>query len=211
MATNFKAPTGLFYAAWIVFSALAIPLALGATFVILALITDQIGGTLIVDGQRRITEDYLFSSVFVSLFWLLTSFLQYIILRRYLPKMGWWLVATGLGWLSVWGIMQKFNYFGSVLFTDLGLLLFFPLIGTLIGFFQWLLLRRRIKQAAWWILASMLGWGLAALGTQSPVRNGSILAQLFLVGLSPAIVTGFAWWFLWKQQPQSQVENSAIL
>ena len=205
-----KHPTWFFYTAWIVLSALATPLALAITFAVLSLIIDQIGGIIFVNGQQQTTEDYLFLFIFVPLFCLLTSFLQYILLRRYLPKMGWWMVATGLGWLSVWIVMQTIDFFGSVFLSNLELILVFPLIGTLIGFFQWLLLRRRITQAAWWILASALGWGLAALGTYTPLKNGSILAQLFLFGLSPAIITGFAWWFLWKQQPQTPEEQAAI-
>ena len=37
------------------------------------------------------------------------------------------------------------------------------LIGGSIGLPQWLLLRQRVRRAAWWILASVLGWGVAVL------------------------------------------------
>ena len=208
MVTNLKQPAWYFYAAWILLSTLAIPLALALTFAVLALITDQIGGIILVNGQQRTTEDYLFLFVFVPLFWLLTSFVQYLLLRRYLPQMGWWIAATGLGWLSALASMQVFDFlFDSVFLSDWGFVFGFTLIGTLIGFCQWLLLRRRITQATWWILASMGGWGLAALGTFTSVKNGSIWAQLLVVGLSPAIITSFAWWYLWKRnlQPQNSV------
>ena len=71
-----KKPDWLFYLAWVIFSALAIPLALGGTFPILAAITNQIGGYITVNGQRHIAEDYLFMFIFVPLLCLLTSFLQ---------------------------------------------------------------------------------------------------------------------------------------
>ena len=54
-----KKPDWLFYLAWVIFSALAIPLALGGTFLILAAITNQTGGYITVNGQRHIAEDYL--------------------------------------------------------------------------------------------------------------------------------------------------------
>jgi len=201
MSINYKQPEWFFYPFWVVLSTLAIPIALGITFIILKILTDQIGGYIMINGQKRITEDYLFMFVFVPLFCLLTGFVQYLLLRRYLPQMGWWILVTGLGWLSVMVSLQLMNF----MLANLSILLGFPLIGALIGFFQWLLLRRHITQAAWWILASTLGWGLAALGNQTPVKNGSILAQLLVVGLIPALVTGLAWWYLLK--PEEQQEN----
>lgn len=207
MDTKHKQPKGFFYAAWILLSTLVIPITLALTFAVLSLIIDQIGGFIFVSGQRRTTEDYLFLFIFVPLFCLLSSFLQYILLRRYLPKMGWWIVATGLGWVSVWAILQMlFSWFGSNFSITLG----FSLIGTLIGFFQWLLLRRRIPQAAWWILANTFGWGLAALGMYTPVKNGSILAQLSLVGVFPALITGFAWWYIFRQSASSDTSGKAV-
>ena len=201
MDSKIKTPDKVFYPAWILLSTLAIPLALGLTFAVLSLIIDQIGGFIFVNGQQRTTEDYLFLFIFVPLFCLLTSFFQYILLRRCLPKMGWWIVATGLGWMSVWVILQmSFSWFGS----NFNLILGFSLIGTLIGFFQWLLLRQRLPKATWWILANTLGWGLAAFGMYTPVKNGSILAQLSLVGFVPALITGFAWWYLLKPTPQPE-------
>jgi len=79
-----------------------------------------------------------------------------------------------------------------------------------IGLSQWLFLRQRISNAGWWIFASILGWGLVSLGALSPVKNESILGQLFAVGLPPALVTSFAWWYLLKQPPKSDGENLSV-
>jgi hypothetical protein len=51
-----------------------------------------------VDGVRRITEDYLGMYTFVPLAGLFTGVLQYRLLRRFLPSMGWWVWATLGGW-----------------------------------------------------------------------------------------------------------------
>jgi hypothetical protein len=205
-----KKPDWLFYLAWVIFSALAIPLALGGTFLILAAITNQTGGYITVNGQRHIAEDYLFMFIFVPLLCLLTSFLQALLLRPYFPKIiGGWVGVTALGWLTVVVSIQVVGaLFQSGAFFNLGMILGFAWVGTCIGFFQWLLLRRHLRQAGWWIVASLLGWVLAALGTYTPIKNGSTLAQLLSVGFVPALVTGLAWWFLLK--PKTRLENNVL-
>jgi len=210
MDTLNKKPDWLFYLAWVVFSALAIPLALGGTFLILAAITNQTGGYITVNGQQHIAEDYLFMFIFVPLLCLLTSFFQAILLRPYFPQiMGGWIGVTSLGWLVVVFSIQVVGVlFQSGAFFNVGKVLGFAWVGTCIGFFQWLLLRRHLQPAGWWIFASLLGWALAALGTYTSIKNSSILAQLSLVGFVPAFVTGLAWWFLLK--PKIRLENNVL-
>lgn len=58
------------------------------------------------------------------------------------------------------------------------------------------------------VLASILGWGLAVLGSLTEVRNGSALAQLITFSLSPAIFASFAWWFLLS--PKAGQENNMV-
>ena len=210
MNPNFKQPTWLFYLGWVLFSVLAVFLALGLTFLILIAIKNWIGDYITVNGQQRIMEDYLFLFIFVPLLCVLTSVFQALLLRPYFPKIiGGWVGVTALGWLAVVISIQLIEgLFQSGAFFNLGLILGFGWVGTLIGFFQWLWLRRHVRQAGWWIVASLLGWVLAALGTYTPIRNGSIQAQLSLVGFFPALVTGLAWWFLLK--PKTAPENNAL-
>ena len=72
--------------------------------------------------------------------------------------------------------------------------------GLIVGVWQWLLLRVRFHNAGWWVLASALGWGLAAgaaaLANAQPLR-GIWGALLFLAitaagGLILGAVTGLA-------------------
>jgi len=135
---------------------------------------------------------------------LLTGILQYILLRRYLPHMGWWILATGMGWLLA---------LASVSLLVLGLALncvsswdaalIFPVIGGAIGLGQC----QRLPHAAWWILASVLGWGLTSLGGLTAIRNMRLLAQMLTISFPPAIATSFAWWYLLKQPPRSDKES----
>jgi drug/metabolite transporter (DMT)-like permease len=132
--------------------------------------------------------------------------LQYGLLRLYVPKMGGWILATLAGSLLVFVTMTLLTRVFETAFLNLwNGALAFATIGGLIGLSQWILLRRRISKAGWWILASILGWGLAVLGSLTEVRNGSALAQILTFSLSPAIVAGFAWWYLLR--PESQREN----
>jgi drug/metabolite transporter (DMT)-like permease len=116
--------------------------------------------------------------------------------------MGWWILATATGgfWFFAFtGLMQLI--LGPAFTADVWGIATFSAIGGLIGLSQWLFLRRRIPRAGWWIFASALGWGLAFLGSLTAVRNGSALAQLLTLSLSPAIVTAVAWGYLLKPEP----------
>jgi hypothetical protein len=72
--------------------------------------------------------------------------------------------------------------------------------GLIVGVWQWLILRSRFHHAAWWILASALGWSLAAgaatIANVQPFR-GLLGALLYLAiaaagGLVLGSVTGLA-------------------
>jgi hypothetical protein len=204
--TNIKRPDWFFYPGWVMASIFAITLSWFAYFLVIGVVTRWIGHTIQVNGQSRITEDYLFLYIFLPMLSLLSGVFQYSLLRLYVPKMGGWILATMAGWLLVFAIMGLLTrVFEEAFLTFWNGTLAFTAIGGVIGLSQWVFLRRRIPKAGWWILTSMLGWGLAVLGRLTPVRNGSALAQLLTAILLPAIVAGFAWWYLLK--PKAQQEN----
>ena len=195
--THFKRPDWFFYPGWVLANVLAITLSWFTYFPIIGVITRWVGHTIQVNGQTRITEDYLFMYIFFPMMCLLSGLFQYLLLRLYLPKMSGWILATLAGcFLAMisFGLMQTISD-GAILTIWNGAL-GFAAIGGMIGLSQWVFLRWRIPKAGWWVLASMLGWGLAILGSLTPVRNGSALAQLLTFILSPAIVACFAWWYL---------------
>ncbi len=211
MTVNYKKPNWFFYSGWVVLSILAFPLAWFSYFGIISLVRRWVGDRMQVGDHSVITEDYLFMYIFIPVLCLLTGLLQYILLRRYLPHMGWWILATGLGWLLALAAVRLLvlglapNYVSSW-----DAVLIFPVIGGAIGLGQWFLLRQRLPHAAWWILASILGWGLASLGGLTAARNTSLLVQLLTLSLSPAIATSVAWWYLLKQPPKSDRESLGI-
>ena len=195
--STIKQPDWFFYPAWAVVSLVSMLVSWFATFFATNAATNWIGDTIQVNGQTRFTEDVLFLYVFFLIFCLLSGVFQFLLLRLYLPEMGGWVSATMAGCVLVFVMMAMMQRIigGNFLLIWNGALAFAS-IGGLIGLSQWVFLRRRIPNAGWWVLAGILGWGLAVLGRFAAEVNGSALVQLFAAILPPAIVAGLAWWYL---------------
>jgi uncharacterized membrane protein len=194
MIMNNDEPRWLLYPLWIIQSFLSIPIALLLNFIILTIITLLIGDFIYVNGVRRITEDYLYLYFFIPMVSLLTGAFQSALLRRYLPRMGGWVLATAGGWLLgiLLIVLPDWLHWRNG-YSDLDLA--FLSLGLAIGIAQWLLLRRRLPHAGWWIAATVVGWGLLALLTGDTLDGLGLLA----LGLLPASVTAAALALLMKQ------------
>jgi hypothetical protein len=183
--TTIKKPEWFFYPSWIILTVLCVPIAFILDLVILKVITMFVGDFIYVDGVRRITEDYLSMYTFVPIVGLLTGLLQYALLRRYLLRMGWWVWATTGGWLVgvlLIVISGRLNFWT---YESFDIDLAFIVLGLSIGAGQWLLLRRRLPRAGWWVGVTVLGWGLLGLITGDTLDQFGLLAMGFL----PACVT----------------------
>jgi hypothetical protein len=196
-----KKPEWSFYPSWIVLTSLCVPIAFFLDVVILRIITSFVGEYIYVNGVRHITEDYLAIYPFIPVVGLLTGLLQCWLLRRYLPRMGWWVFATAAGWLL--GILliliPGWLHWTDTFLNNLDMI--FLVMGMSIGMAQWLLLRRRLARAGWWIAANVVGWGLLGLITQ-----GNALDQygLFTLGLLPACATAAMLALLMNQVPPAE-------
>jgi hypothetical protein len=195
MAGN-RRPKWFVYPLWVVLSAISILVAWVIAWALISQIEKAVGGTIQVGGQTRITEDFLFSYAFFPAFGLVAGCLQYLLLRRYLPRMGWWIVATVVGWLFPIAVLRL----GSAVLpaaldvsTVWSVAVVVVLIGGSIGLAQWLVLRQRVCHAAWWILASVLGWGMAALAGGDTISS---LLDMLAVGLLPPTAASIALWLL---------------
>jgi hypothetical protein len=196
-----RKPKWFFYPGWVVLSTLSIPIAWLISGVIISQIERVVGGTIEVAGRTRITEDFLFDYVFFPILVLLTGLLQYLLLRHYLPRIGWWIAATALGWplgiavvylgYAIWPVALNANSTWSAM-----------LIGAVTGLAQWLVLRWRVPRAGWWVLASVLGWGLTRLIAGEVFTS---LLELLIIGAVPAAVTGLALWWLLAHLPQHEI------
>jgi hypothetical protein len=190
-----KRPEWFFYPAWIILTCVCIPLAYLLDLLSLRIITHFVGDYLVVNGVQHITEDYLGLYPFVPLAGLLTGGIQFGLLRCYLPRMGWWVLATTGGWLLGAFILLIPGWLGLEIITN-NIILIFSVMGFSIGLAQWPVLRPHLPRSGWWIGANLAGWGLLAL-----ITTGNSIGQfgLFTLGFLPACVTATALVFLTNQ------------
>lgn len=101
---------------------------------------------------------------------------QWLTLRRYLRGVGWWVLATLIGYavpLSVEPIMPIREP------PWLAGLAIFLMFGAILGILQWLTLRGRVLQAGWWIAFSIGGWAVAYALTGIFVLSGLYDVEAF--------------------------------
>jgi hypothetical protein len=184
---------------------IAVVFAGSIAWILISQIVKIVGGTIQVGGQSRITEDFLFLYVLFPIIGLLTGILQYMLLRRYLPHMTWWIAATFLGWLMpfITGsfILTVLAYKNDTFSIMLGMLL----IGATVAVPQWWLLRPRVRHASWWFLTYGMGWGMVGLLN---ILTSDPLPVLLAIALMPAITTGIAWWLLLDWLPNRELKSS---
>jgi len=201
MITNNRRPRWFFYPAWVALSAISIPIAWVIAWALVSQVEKVVGGTIQVGGYTRITEDFLSSYILFPVLGLLAGFLQYLLLRRHLPRMGWWIAATTLGLLLglVVGRLLSHTLYSTLESVWFGTLMTI-LIGGSMGLAQWLVLRQRVRHAAWWILANVLGWGVVGWGAAT-LSNQMVIPAVVIM-LVPCIATSIALWLLLDQLPQ---------
>lgn len=205
MPTLLKTPDRFFYLAWVGLHIVSVFLALAAYWVIIWPIQAVVGDTILIGDQVHITQDYLLSFLFVPALALAHGLLQYALLRRYVPAIGWWAVATTTGWsLALFGTEILYATFVtqgarlSPIFLDVARV---GLTGGTIGLAQWWVLRRRTAHAVWWIVANVVGWGISGVFASS--------LDLWVLG-APALATMVAWWFLLDRWPRRDARNIAM-
>ena len=180
-----KRPDWSFYIAWIFLTTLCLPAAYLVVILLLRIVTSFVGDTLYVNGVQHITEDYLALYFLVPIMGLVTGAAQYGMLRRVLPNMGWWVLSTVGGWLLGALLSIAIRLLGMEQF-NIGLA--FLLLGGSIGFGQWLVLRKRLPRAGWWIAANMIGWAVLLLFTKG---NAVGQAGLLVIGFGKALTKHF--------------------
>ena len=188
--TNEK-PRWFFYIGWVALNAIAVIMAWYITFEIMDLVTGE--------------DDSLILILLFPIIGLLTGILQYILLRRYLPHMGWWIAATFLGWLMpfVWFfIFSRLFIPGS---STVRIVLGMMVLGTTVALPQWWLLRKRVQHAWWWVLVFGLAWGMVGL---YDLWNPPDLFPVVLgFAIVPAIATSIACWLLLDRFPNHELSS----
>jgi hypothetical protein len=189
-----KRADGSFYAGWILSAILGVGLALGIMFALIAVIVQVVGDTIVVNGVRRITEDYLATYLFVPALGLSLGLVQAAVLRRYLPRVGSWAPLTFAAFVVLVAVPALLRPLlprlgvGEPALQSLLPITMCLLTGMALGGAQWLLLRRRVEGAGWWIVANLLGWGLVYPLVGNSWNN---LLEIMMLGLVPGAVTAF--------------------
>jgi len=201
---GYRKPKWFFYPGWVVLSAIDIPIAWVIAGALISQVEKAVGGTIQVGGRTRITEDFLLACVFFPTLGLVAGCLQYLLLRCYLPGMGWWVAATVGGWLLPFIVGRlvsvtlspapDVNWMWSVVAGSV-------VFGGSIGLAQWLVLRRRVRHTGWWILASVLGWGMAMLVAGDTISS---LLDVLAFGLLPPAAASITLWLLLDKLPQRE-------
>jgi hypothetical protein len=136
--------------------------------------------------------------VFWVTFWTLAGLAQWIAVRKYVQKAGWWILASVIG-----GIMAQATIYviGSIA-NDMGLfnvpvLVYFVMMGISVGLAQWLALRKHVRKAGWWILTIAIGVsavfeGIPAMIEALGIGYSALFFALYgaLLGAVSGIITG---------------------
>jgi hypothetical protein len=95
--------------------------------------------------------------------------MQWVILRRYLQKSGWWVLTAIGGWAFALMIaarasvllgfrLEDWTAEGGWILLVPGILILGFILGITIGVFQWLILRKQFQKSLLWILINAFGW-----------------------------------------------------
>src|SRR3990172_6203045 len=120
---------------------------------------------------------------------------------QYTP-VGWrfwlqWMLASILGFAV-----------GAAMANAVTDLIFTALFGAVGGFMQWLVLRRQIAGAGWWVLASTLGFAIAPIAAIAGVMaiaqvmslDGNPMAAPILLGVLFGVLSAIFPWLILRRQ-----------
>lgn len=136
---------------------------------------------------------------------LLVGLGQWLVLRRWVDRARWWILASGAGWGGAFAIAWITNrvFIAGLGWEVVGITMTLLVFLSGVGLFQWLLLRRWVRRAGWWLVASALGlgfpiglsWAISATGLLHPTASLSF----FLVPILSGLVRGIALVLLFVQ------------
>lgn len=127
---------------------------------------------------------FLFNGIPVIISGAVISAFQWTVLYKRIYKAWRWAIYSSLGWIV------SYILFVIFLAPNMGFFLG-PLIGVVVGFTQWLLLRKEVDWAGWWIIISTLAW----------TTGLTIMPGMLTSGALPGALTGLALVILFRFSP----------
>lgn len=99
-----------------------------------------------------------------------------------------WVVANIVGWLIGFALCEAIQSFISTVLVD-GLV-----IGSAVGIAQWLVLRRWMSPVRWWVLLSIVGFGVGKALAEAILPGASTLPGYAVTGAIIGASVGVAQW-----------------
>jgi hypothetical protein len=153
--------------------------------------------SLVFYWMMATTSGWLFGWLLLPTIALVTAgvgagLVQWAVLYRRMPKAWRWILATAIGWLIGLAIIIPVVPAGMGVLSGM-------VIGAAVGTAQWLLLRRQVHWAGWWIPVSALAWATSL--SLAPASSSIVLPRILLAGVMPSVMTGVTLGLL-VQQPK---------
>lgn len=141
------------------------------------------------------------------------GYFQWTVLTQRMGGAGLWGLASALGFGSAMGAAAAANPDDNPAMAGFLIVSVFGVVG---GILQWLILRRKVPRAGWWVLANLLGSLVGAIGLFTAVAisetgNWGLAIIVFGMGFGAGTgaITGAALVWLLRQSPSSDVERLA--
>ena len=144
------------------------------------------------------------------------GYFQWVVLRERIAEAGLWGLASALGFgLAIGAAIIATGNGGN--YAQAGLLIA-AIFGVTSGILQWLILRRRVPQAGWWLLVNLLGSLVGAIavpiaGVIFDAGNWDLGVLIFGLGFGAGngAITGAALIWLLHQSSSDDVEGLATV
>ena len=139
------------------------------------------------------------------------GYFQWVVLRERIAGAGLWGLASALGFGLTMGAIVAAD---AVEIDAMTAVLIASVFGVVSGILQWLILRRKVPRAGWWLLANIIGSliGAIALPIASAILEAGKWELGFMTfglvfGAGNGAITGATLVWLLRQSPSSNVEE----
>jgi len=123
-----------------------------------------------------------FNGIPVIISGVLIAALQWSVLFKRIQKAWRWIILSSLGWMG--------GYILFVIFIPNMNFLIGPVMGGSVGIMQWLVLKKEVEWAGWWIIISILAWTTGLTLMPGSLTSGSLPGAL--TGLTLIILFRFS-------------------
>jgi hypothetical protein len=141
------------------------------------------------------------------------GFMQWVVLRERIAETGWWVLASALGFAAFFATPGAVGFKENPAIAGILGVIVLGLVG---GTLQWLILRRHVERAGWWLVATMFGALIGEIGFPVSIAIGatgnyglSVIVLGLIFGAGYGAITGGALVGLLSQAESSNVEEMA--